>query len=181
MFYNGWTHGHYVTNLFGFAPDGMIVFAVINACGSLHDSTLASWGRVYEKLGAVYDRTGLKCIMDSAFASGEHEFILKSAQNYNVTSVQDSGELDLYEAATSMRQAAEWGMGAIQSSFPRLTAVFPYEENPGNRHLLLKLCVYLYNFRAKYVGLNQIRNTFAPHWSKDALYFISSTSTDGEV
>jgi len=162
-----------VSNLFGFAPDGLIIFAVINACGCLHDSTLAEWGGVYEKLQAVYNRTGLKCIMDSAFAAGNYPFILKSAQNFNITGAQNAAEARLYQDATSMRQAAEWGMRALQASFPRLTSTFPYHEGRGERFYVLKSCVYLYNFRAKYVGMNQLRNTFAPNWSKDALYMVN--------
>jgi DDE superfamily endonuclease len=43
-YYNGWKHGYYITNLFVFAPDGMIIFAIINTLGSVHDSTLSDWG-----------------------------------------------------------------------------------------------------------------------------------------
>ena len=38
MFYNGWTTGHYVTNILVFGMDGTIIFAGINAPGSMHDS-----------------------------------------------------------------------------------------------------------------------------------------------
>jgi hypothetical protein len=53
MFYNGWTHDHYVTNLFVFAPDGTIIAAVLNAPGSMHDSELATVGNIYNKLATV--------------------------------------------------------------------------------------------------------------------------------
>ncbi len=43
-FFNGWTHDHYVSNLFLFAPDGLIRGAYVNAPGVLHDSTLENWG-----------------------------------------------------------------------------------------------------------------------------------------
>jgi hypothetical protein len=39
-FYNGWTHEHYVTNLFLFSPDGKIRCSYFNAPGVLHDSTM---------------------------------------------------------------------------------------------------------------------------------------------
>lgn len=169
-FFNGWTHGHYVTNLFGFAPDGMIIFVVLNVPGTFHDSTMAEVFGVYKKLELVFDETGLIAIMDSAFAAGNYEFILKSSQNYNVTRSEDAQGMQVMSAATSMRQAAEWGMRAMQSSFPRLTDKFPYEDGKGERLETLKLCSLLYNFRCKYVGLNQLRNTFVVNWSKDALY-----------
>jgi len=173
QFYNGWTHGHYVTNLFFFAPDGMIICAVINAAGSLHDSTLAEMGP-YQKLQEVFERTGKKCVMDSAFAAGSHDFILKSSQMYGKDTciVQDLAEHRKLTDATSVRQAAEWGMRARQGSFPRITDKFPYEDGRGERHETLKLVVLIYNFRCKYVGLNHLRNSFVPNWSKDAKYLV---------
>lgn len=46
MFYNGWTHDHYVGNVFVFAPNGVIICC---APGAMHDSTIAEWGKVYAK------------------------------------------------------------------------------------------------------------------------------------
>jgi hypothetical protein len=53
MFYNGWQHDHYVTNLFVFGIDGMIIACLLNAPGSVHDSSLAYWGDVYQKFDKV--------------------------------------------------------------------------------------------------------------------------------
>ena len=50
VFYNGWTHGHYISNVFVFAPNGTIVAMVINAPGALHDSTLMEMGKLYDKM-----------------------------------------------------------------------------------------------------------------------------------
>ena len=58
--------------------------------------------------------------------------------------------------ATSMRQAAEWGMRAIQSSFPRLKDTFVYEET-GERRIVMKMLCLLYNLRARTVGINRRR------------------------
>jgi hypothetical protein len=66
-----------VTNLLGFGLDGMIIFGVINAPGLIHDSYLASFFGIYEKLQAVYDKTGLKVICASEF-----DFITKLVQNF---------------------------------------------------------------------------------------------------
>jgi DDE superfamily endonuclease len=172
-FYNGWTHDHYITNLFGFAPDGMIIFAVLDAPGSIHDSVLADWGKIYDKLQAVFARLKLRCIMDSAFCSRTYPFILKSAQDHGITSARTPRELRRLRDATSMRQAAEWGMRALQGSFPRLKDRFRYEEN-GERREVLECIVLLFNFRCKFVGLNQLRNVFVPEWSRDALHFITN-------
>jgi DDE superfamily endonuclease len=150
----------------------MIIFGIINAPGTVHDSTMASFFGVYDKLQNVYDETGLKCIMDSAFCASEYEFITKSSQNFEQCHFNDMETMAINSAATSMRQAAEWGMAALQGSFPRLTDTFPYEDGPGERLETLKMIMLLYNFRCKYVGLNQLRNTFVPEWSKDAQFLM---------
>ena len=65
----------------------------------------------------------------------------------------------LQAQATSMRQSAEWGMRSFQSSFPRIKDRILYEES-GERGLILKLFVFLFNYRANKVGINQIKNTY---------------------
>ena len=173
MYYNGWTHGHYVTNLFVFSVEGRIIKCVVNVPGSVHDSTLGEWGRVYPELQEIYDATGGKCCVDSAFASQNADYLIRSAQD--ITNCQTPDEVLICTEATSLRQAAEWGMRAIQSAFPRLKDAIPHETNGGiERKIMLKLVVLLYNFRLEYVGLNQIRNTYVPQWSKDAAYFVTN-------
>jgi hypothetical protein len=58
MFYNGWTCDHYVSAVFVFCPDGTIPVCCYMVPGSVHDSTIASIGGVYNKLEEVYLRTG---------------------------------------------------------------------------------------------------------------------------
>ena len=79
-FYNGWTHDHYVANLFVFVPDGTICACALNAPGSIHDSQLAEWGDVYSKLQKAFDETGGKVVMDSAFSKANYPYIVKSGQ-----------------------------------------------------------------------------------------------------
>ena len=50
-------------------------------------------------------------------------------------------------------------MHASQSSFPHLKERFIYEER-GERRIILKMMILLYNVRARRVGMNQIRNTY---------------------
>jgi len=73
-------------------------------------------------------------------------------------------ELSLNEDATSLRQ----GMRGFQGSFPRLTEDIVYEED-GERYLFLSTAVLLYNFRARYVGYNQIRSVFLPELERGTL------------
>ena len=170
-YYNGWTHDHYVTSVFCFCPDGMIPIAFFNVPGSVHDSQVAEFGNIYNRLEEVYLSTGAKCCVDSAFGNVTRNYLYKSCQDLLGSNAPTRGErlLDLQKKrqATSARQTAEWGMRALQSSFPRLKDRFVYEER-GERRITLKMLVLIYNMRARMVGINQIRNTYMPHLMQDA-------------
>jgi hypothetical protein len=47
----------------------------------MHDSTLAHYGNIYKKLEAVFDETGGKVVVDSAFQIANNNFIIISGQN----------------------------------------------------------------------------------------------------
>lgn len=170
MFYNGWTHDHYVGNVFVFAPNGRIIMCAVNAPGAFHDSTIAEWGGIYEKLGKVYEETEGKCVVDSAFCREFHPFVIKSAQDHLGVG-QNATEIMRLRQATSLRQASEWGMRGFQGTFPRLLDRMVYEET-GERKLILLTIVLLYNYRAAVVGINQILNVYMPHLSVDANFFL---------
>jgi hypothetical protein len=174
MFYNGWTHGHYVGAVLVFAPDGTIPICMYNVPGCVHDSEIAVWGGVYEKLKAVYDMSGAKCTVDSAFNGKMNAaYLLKSSQNdlvaANGTSEQMSLEIRQKLACTSMRQSAEWGMRGMRSSFPRLNDKIRFEE-AGERKIDMKLMVLLFNLRSRLVGINQIWNVYMPYLDRSANY-----------
>ena len=86
-----------------------------------------------------------------------NDFLLKSSQSL----LDDPDAFTVNEEATSMRQSTEWGMRALQGSFPRIKDRFAYEER-GERRIVLKMIVLLYNYQANKVGINQIRNTYMP-------------------
>jgi len=163
-FYNGWTHGHYVSNLFVFAPDGTIVACVLNCPGSVHDSMVGNYcldkyGKtIYDKLGSVYNRVGGRTVTDSAFCAKHHKFILKSSQNDLNDGSREKRQ------ATSVRQSAEWGNRGLQGAFPRLKGLLKWEDM-GERQIILGTMVFLYNYRTRRIGLNQIRSFFMPHES----------------
>ncbi len=69
QFYNGWTHDHYVTSVMCFCPDGTILIAFCNIPGAIHDSQVADYGDLYDKLELVYLQDGAKCTVDSAFGN----------------------------------------------------------------------------------------------------------------
>ena len=169
-FYNGWTHDHYVSSVLVFCPDGTIPICCYNVPGSVHDSMVAEWGGIYKKLGKVHRRTGGRCTVDSAFSKRNFPYLVKSAQNGGVgeTPAEFAVNVRLNAEATSMRQSAEWGMTrALQSSFPRLKDRFIYEEF-GERKIILKSILLLYNLRARKVGINQIKNTYMPALTANA-------------
>jgi DDE superfamily endonuclease len=77
-YYNGWTHGHYVSCIFVFAPDGTIPVCVLNAPGCLHGSTVADYGGVYDKLRSLCNFYGPKTVVDSAFTMVESLYKLRN-------------------------------------------------------------------------------------------------------
>jgi hypothetical protein len=80
------------------------------------------------------------------------DFIIKSSQK-----VPAGDHLVVRKArdATQIRQSSVWGIGGFQDSFPRTQNDIPLETH-GERHLILKLCVYLFNYMMNVVGCNQI-------------------------
>jgi hypothetical protein len=108
-FYNGWTHNHYVTSVFVFCPNGIILIAFFNVPGAVHDSQIAHWGKIYDKLDEVYKAMGGKCTVDSAFAKLNCPFLIMSSQDILISSAQTTQEqreeIQRNIQATSMRQA----------------------------------------------------------------------------
>ncbi len=116
--------------------------------------------------------TGGKCCVDSAFGNVNRKYLYKSAQDLFGSSAPTAEErredFKQLRQATSARQTAEWGMLSIQTSFPQLRDRFHYEEC-GERQIILKMMVLLYNLRARMVGINQICNTYMRHLTQDAM------------
>jgi hypothetical protein len=80
IFFNGWTHDHYVSNLFLLSPDGKIRACYINAPGTMHDSLMASQGGIYSKIDALFAERGAMIDVDSAFSSEVRQSVYKSYQ-----------------------------------------------------------------------------------------------------
>ena len=153
-FFNGWKSAHYVNSVFVFAPDGRIRISVLNAPGTFHDSTIADYG-VYSSMEQVYQETGAKVVVDSAFKLAQAEYLIRSSQK----DPGDEQAVVVNRQATSIRQLSEHGMRTIQAQFPRLKDPLHYEEY-GERRVILNLMVCLYNFNTSMVGVNEILNSF---------------------
>ena len=54
----------------------------MNAPGSIYDSQIAVLGGVYAKLENMFQKTGGRCVVDSAFAKGDYPFLIKALKNY---------------------------------------------------------------------------------------------------
>ena len=94
------------------------------------------------------------CLLSQA----NYPFIIKSGKP---TVEMTIDELNILEEATSMRQCAEWGRRAFQSSFPRVKDRISFEYR-GQWKLMMKLLILLYNLRTKRVGISQILNVYMP-------------------
>lgn len=69
-------------------------------------------------------------------------------------------------ALISTRQAAEWGMRALQGAFGRLKIPMDCNDAEG-RGRLIRVCVRIHQLRCRAVGLNQLKEVFINTW-KDA-------------
>jgi hypothetical protein len=167
MFFNGWTHDHYVSNLFLFSPDGKIRASYINAPGTFHDSTMANMSGIYNQIDDVYHRLGSKVVVDSAFSGDNRQSLYKSHQHNMDQHGNIRQQREVHRQATSVRQLSEWGMRGLQGSFPRLKDRLIYEER-GERRIILEMLVLLYNYRASTVGINQIQSTYMPYLARSA-------------
>lgn len=164
QFYNGWTSSHCINNLLLFSPDGKIRLAYLNRTGRTHDSRLAKDSNAYDRLEHLHDMApqGARVVVDSAFGSVGRDSLVKSVQLLGQNFIGNAQQISIAQReATSARQFAEWGMRAIQGSFCRLHDKIRWEGR-GERAIMLKLIVHLHNFRAQYVGQNQIQSVFMP-------------------
>jgi hypothetical protein len=154
--YNGWTCDYYVSNLILFGPDGCIFHYVSNTPGSWNDARLARDGGVYAILDNRLDEKQF-VVADSIFPA--HGTRIKRPPKMDEKPPTSAEGLLFNRDLISARQSAEWGMGGLERTFPRLTARFIWETK-GLRGKILLICYHLFNFRARELGLNQIRTVW---------------------
>ena len=148
----------------------------MNVPGLTHDSTVADWGNIYSKLEEVYNETGAKCCVDLAFQMANRPYLIKSLQDYTAgkgaTNAEVLASIAIKCQAASMQQSAEWGMRALQSSFPQLTDRMSYKSK-GERRIAMKMMILIYNLRANLVGINQIKKFYLPNLNIDACQYLN--------
>eukprot|EP01038_Epipyxis_sp_PR26KG_P017879 gene17879-24991_t len=69
-----------------------------------------------------------------------------------------AGILALSNAITSMRQSAEWGMGAVEKVYRQLLLPLPFDQDVRSRRL--ETIYRLYNYRVRTTGISQIKSYF---------------------
>jgi len=109
------------------------------------------------------DNTGL--LADTAFPvrtmGGRIVTPCKEGELDKITDLHQRDMLrDLSADVTSLRQAAEWGMGAVEKVYKRLLLSLPF--SPLKRGLLLTVIHRLFNYRVRTTGITQIGTVFMP-------------------
>lgn len=160
--YNGWLHSVLVTGTACFSADGVIIWAKLNYFGSWNDGEMS---RVFrEKLSDPTRNVGGHGVLsDSAFPVSREMFgrIITPLKDGDLERAHRDARpslIRLSSAITSMRQSAEWGMGAVSKVYRILLAKLSYDKKRRGR--LLTVTHKLYNYRVRTTGISQIKNYF---------------------
>lgn len=160
--YNGWLHAHLVTGTLCFGCDGTIVWMKVNCPGSWNDGDMSR--EFQDKLADPrYTLDGHGVLADSAFpVSGSmHTKIMtpmKDGEWERAAPHLQAGLAIMNAVITSMRQSAEWGMGAVSKVYRRLLMRLPFNQEVRARRLYN--LHHLYNYRVRRTGISQIRSYF---------------------
>ncbi|POM57913.1 Hypothetical protein PHPALM_37514 [Phytophthora palmivora] len=161
--YNGWLHAVIVTGTLCFSAEGLIVWSKHNCPGSWNDSDTSVQFR--EKLldPVLNPDTRYGVVADSAFPCG-NDLVgrivtpLKGGDLGRLVPSVRAVARRKCSAITSIRQAAEWGMGSVEKVYHRLVHPLPF--NIEKRKLRLENLFRLANYRVRTVQVSQIRTTF---------------------
>ncbi|KDR67832.1 hypothetical protein GALMADRAFT_79452 [Galerina marginata CBS 339.88] len=172
--YNGWLHSHVVSSVIAFGASGEIIACHLNAPGSWHDARIAR--PIFERL-RCQTPDGYYLVTDTAFPRGTDQIQgkikapLKSGARLPSDGRERDALMNFNNQLLSFRQAAEWGMRAMQGSFGRLRV--PLEiTHSSQRGDLLETVVRLYQVRVRRVGINQIRTVYMPTWAENEQDYI---------
>lgn len=164
-FYNGHVKDTTVNNVFMFCPLGLIRHAAFNFPGICHDAFM-----VRSLVSVVLDNIGIyKICVDQGFPRDGDLFDIfvgpiSKRMLRGLDPIMRESLKRRSHVYTSLRQASEWGMRALQGSFARLTARLTVDKK--KRHTIIYAIILLHNFRTRVVGLNQIATVFNPHYEQ---------------
>ena len=164
-FYSGYECDTTVNNVFTYGPDGKVFLAAINFPGSWADGSLCA-----RFLDSIRRRIGhYKICVDQGFPrSGDAWNILvgpmneRSARRLHPTMREYM--LRVSNVYTSLRQSSEWGMRALQASFPRCKKRLPSDAK--QRRMVVQSIILTHNYRTDIVGRNQIKTVFDPEYER---------------
>ncbi|KAG9406868.1 hypothetical protein AC1031_003197 [Aphanomyces cochlioides] len=151
-----------VTGVLCFGLDGTLIWGRHNCPGSRNDGEVSR--RLQELLSdPTKVGTGMKLAADSAFpVSGRCAGrIVSPIKECDLDRQPDNCRYAMQvmsDCITSLRQAAEWGMGAVSKVYRQLLLPLPYD--PELRGLRLNNMFRLYNLRVRRTGISQIKNVF---------------------
>lgn len=111
----------------------------------------------------------LKWLWTVLFSRQTHPFLIKSGQNLLGHTRK---EIARGTQATQLRQSAEWGMRLFQATYPRMKD--PVTIECLECRLIIRLYVYIFNLRSRFVKLNQIENVYMGPLRRDANGFVVS-------
>ncbi len=166
---DGWLH--YITSVFCFCLDGSIPIAFFNVPGLVHNSQVAEFENIHEKLENVLLLTWAKCCINLAFGNMRRDYLYKLCHDVfgSLALTRKERKMDTRKKrqATLAWQTAEWGMRMLQTSFPWIKDWVVFKDR-GERRIFLKMLVLIYNMRARMVRINQIWNTYMKHLMQNA-------------
>lgn len=163
--YNGYHHDTTCNNVLAFAPTGKVFAAALNYPGSYHDAkvchSIIDWA--LESLGDY------AICVDQGFPRngplwGKFVGPMSRRQRRSILPEYQAFLAELHGLYVSLRQASEWGMRALQGTFPRIKSRLPSDKD--KRLMIILGVVLLHNFRTDIVGLNQIATVFNPHYEQ---------------
>ncbi|OAV94053.1 hypothetical protein PTTG_02861 [Puccinia triticina 1-1 BBBD Race 1] len=152
--------------ILAFAPDGTIMYAILNAPGSWHNSTIAEL--LYDQL---LERTppGYWIISNRAFPRNSERLqsqILAPVKRGDClpTNSLNFAQLQLLnEQLVSAHQAAKWGMQLIPGLFAWLKMPLQADNHQYQANLLQVVC-RLHQLQCRLVGINQTATVYQSVW-----------------
>jgi hypothetical protein len=154
-----------VNNIFIYGPDGKVFFCAINYPGSWADSAVTRNFLPFlrAKIGQY------KIVVDQGFPrSGDaYGVLVGPLTKKGARKLHASVRAEMIRRSNiyvSLRQASEWGMRALQGSFPRFKSRLP--SNSAKREKVIRTIVLVHNFRTHLIGRNQIKTVFDPEYER---------------
>jgi len=163
--YCGYDSDTMVNNIFIYGPDGKVFFCAINYPGSWADGAVTR-----NFLPFLRNNIGeYKIVVDQGFPrSGDaYGVFVGPLTKKGARKLHPSVRAEMIRRSNiyvSLRQASEWGMRALQGSFPRFKKRLP--SNSAKREKTIRTIVLVHNFCTHLVGRNQIRTVFDPEYER---------------